>query len=169
ALVNTDYPVALKLGGLSEASIFFIYLASISIQGVIFYYYGKLTENSDKRTISRGVLLLRATSYVFMGLSLLFVKGPFFFIDNLLLYVIGAGIAYGIYYPTTYLIFFGTIRKSNKGATLGTYSAVVGAGTLFGALASGIISVSYGFSAAFMSAGALMLVCIYVFAILPRK
>ncbi|MDE1768217.1 MAG: MFS transporter [Candidatus Micrarchaeota archaeon] len=169
ALFNTEYPVALKLGGITASNIFLIYLAAISIQGVVFYYYGAITKNRNYEGKSIIALLGRGAMFVAVGLVFIFVTGFPFFAANMLLYIIGVGIAYGIYYPATYFLFFRTLHKGNRGSAIGTYSAVIGAGTLLGALASGTLSVTYGFANMFFMSGALMIACAALFKILPRR
>ena len=114
-------------------------------------------------------LLGRGLAYIFIGLFFLFLKGLALDAGNLVFFIIGSGVAYAVYYPTSYAILFKTLAGKSKGSTMGIYSAVVGVGTLAGALVSGVLSVSYGFGATFAIAGVFMLLGGYMFSSCRRS
>ncbi len=169
AIVNTEYPVSLKLNGISESAIFFLILIASGLQAVIFYYYDHFTSGKSNRVVSALSLVLRGSGYMMIGMSFIYLTGFTLYSANMLLYLLAAGIAYAIYYPTSYAIFFNTISGSRKGSALGLYSAIAGIGTLLGALASGGLIVEYGFGVTFIIAGALMLLTAYLFRVLPKR
>ncbi len=168
AIFNTEYPVGLNLGGVSGSLVFFLMLVSSAIQVVAFKYYDRFTKGFNNRFVSTMSLLGRGLAYIFIGLFFLFLKGLALYAGNLVFFIIGSGVAYAVYYPTSYAILFKTLAGKSKGSTMGIYSAVVGVGTLAGALVSGVLSVSYGFGATFAIAGVFMLLGGYMFKLLPK-
>ena len=171
SVFNTEYPVGLKLSGLSESSIFFVILFGMIVQTIVFYDYDYFAKRTAKRLISYSSLLLRGGSYFMIGALFLIFSGSVFSIGNLIFYCLASGVAYSIYYTVTYTIFFDSLSGENKGTTMGIYSGLAGVGTFLGALISGGIAVAYGFAPVFMFAGALMFLCAVLFRNLriPKK
>jgi hypothetical protein len=168
AIFNTEYPVGLNLGGVSGSLVFFLMLVSSAFQVVAFKYYDRFTKGLNSRFVSALSLLGRGSGYIIIGLFFVFFRGLALFGGNLVFYIISSGIAYAVYYPTSYAILFKTLAGKSKGSTMGIYSAVVGVGTLAGALFSGVLSVSYGFGATFVIAGGFMLLGGYMYKLLPK-
>lgn len=168
SIFNTEYPVGLKLSGMSEALIFFLSLLAMIVQVTIFYYYDKLTVNKNSKKIATLSLVGRGGAYAAMGLMFIFIRGLSFYVGNFIFYIFAIGVAYSIYYPTSYSILFKTLAGKKKGSSIGIYSAVIGLGTLSGALISGAMSVAFGFGITFVFAGGLMLLCGYMFRLLPK-
>ncbi len=169
AIFNTEYPVGLEYRGISESLVFFLMLISMAIQTIIFYYYDYFTKHHKNKVIAGLSLLGRGSGYIFVGLFFVFFRGIALYSGNLVFYIISSGIAYAVYYPTSYAMLFNTITGKGKGSTMGIYGAVIGLGTLLGALASGWLTVAYGFGLTFITAGALMLACSYMFRLLPKS
>lgn len=167
AIFNTEYPVGLKFGGVSESMVFFLMLISMVIQTLIFHYYDSFTKDLTNKVVSALSLFGRATGYIFVGIFFILFKGIALYAGNFIFYILASGVAYAVYYPTSYAMLFKTLAGKGKGSTMGIYSAVIGIGTLLGALVSGGLTVSYGFGFTFVVAGALMMVCSYMFRLLP--
>lgn len=169
AVFNTEYVVGLKLYGMSESIIFLLSLIGMVAQTTIFFYYGKLTKDHEEAAVAVSSLFGRGSSYLAMGvIFLFFTRGPIFYIGNFLFYMIAIGIAYALYYPTSYDMLFKTLDGRGKGSAMGLYGAIAGVGTLTGTFASGILSLDYGFGMTFIIAALLMYSCSYMFKILPK-
>lgn len=168
SVFNTEYPVGLKLSGLSESSIFFIILLGMAVQTAIFYDYDYFAKGSNKKLLSYSSLILRGSSYFMIGVVFLIFSGYTFLLGNLIFFCLASGVAYAIYYTATYTIFFDHVEGQHKGTTLGIYSALAGIGTFSGALISGGIAVAYGFPSMFIFASALMFLCAVLFRALHK-
>ncbi|MHB1830102.1 MAG: MFS transporter [Candidatus Micrarchaeaceae archaeon] len=159
SIFNTEYPVGLRLGGLTESAIFFIVFSTMVIQTLTFYYYDNFTRNLNIKAASWLALLLRGSSYVLIGVVFVGLKGFDFFTGNFLFYIMASGVAYAIYYPTSYAILFKTLGSKGRGSAIGIYSSLIGIGTFTGSLVSGGLAVTYGFGLTFVVGGVLMLAC----------
>ena len=167
AIFNTEYAVSLNFGGFSESLIFFLMLISMVVQTSIFYYYDRFTKSINNMVVSSISLLGRGSGYIFVGLFFVFFRGIAFIAGNFIFYILASGIAYAIYYPTSYAMLFKTLAGKRKGSTMGVYSAVIGVGTLAGALVSGGLAVAYGFGMTFIIAGGMTMLASYMFRFLP--
>lgn len=159
SVFNTEYPVGLKIGGLTESAIFFVVLSAMVIQTLTFYYYDKFTKNLNLKAASWLALLLRGFSYVVIGIAFVSLRGFDFFTGNFLFYIMASGVAYAIYYPTSYAILFKTLGSKGRGSAIGIYSSLIGIGSFTGSLVSGWLAVAYGFGPTFVVGGALTLAC----------
>ncbi len=167
-IFNTEFPVGLKLGNMSESLIFFIILISTVVQTAVFHYYDSFARGHNTRVVSGLSLIGRGSGYLLVGLFFILFRGLAFYIGIPIFYVLAAGVAYAVYYTTSYSMLFRTLSGKGKGSTMGIYSAVIGVGSLSGALLSGGLVVEYGFGVTFIMAAALMFLCSYMFRILPR-
>jgi MFS family permease len=123
------------------------------IQTLAFNYLGaRIQERGIRRTAVQG-LLLRALSYGCFAIVVFYLVGLPYLVSALILYPLGAGIAYAYYYAASNVMVFNTLGKSNQGAALGVYSAVVGMATMIGSFISGLISFYVGYYATFIAAG----------------
>lgn len=168
-IFNTEYSAALNLEGLNESVVFFVIFIAMVVQAVMLHYYSKFTINSDKKAVSSASLVMRGAGYAIVGISFLFMKGTLFLVFNILFYTLASGIAYSLYYPTAYGIFFETLSQNNRGRTIGIYTAIVGLGTLAGAYVSGAASVALGFGYTFVLAALFMIIGGIMFSALPTR
>ncbi len=168
ALFNTEYPVGLKYVSSSNSFVFFVILFSMVLQTGMFYFYDTFTKEKNKNAVSAVFIELRGAAYVIIGIVFTLFAGIYFDAFNIIFYALASGIAYAIYYPTSYSIFFNMIGGTNKGSAIGIYTAVIGLGSLLGAISSGIIAIKYSFGITFIAAGLLLLGCGYAFRSLPK-
>ncbi|MDE1768680.1 MAG: hypothetical protein KGH62_04915, partial [Candidatus Micrarchaeota archaeon] len=168
SIFSTAYPVSLRMYGLSQSYIFFVILMGMIVQTLVFHYYNYFAKGSSRRFIAYGSLLLRGASYLMIGTMFLPVFGVIFNLGNLLFYCLASGVAYAIYYTISYAIFFDTITGKTRGSTVGIYGSLAGVGTFGGALLSGALVVTHGYMITFAIAGLLMILCAFLFRVLPR-
>jgi MFS family permease len=153
---NTAYVPALSAFSLPKGEIFAVILSGIVVQTIAFQYVGRYIVGRSLAMVSTGGLVLRTISYLLSGFFALVLAQPLFVVPALVLYPLGSGIAFAVYYTASNTMIFNSI-KSKPGSALGVYSAIVGTATFVGSILSGFISIYVGFSATF-TVGALLLI-----------
>jgi predicted MFS family arabinose efflux permease len=155
-LFNTSFVPALSSFSVSEEEIFAVSLAGMLVQTVAFQYAGRYVGKRPLPVASFQGLVLRGGAYVALGALALLVTSPAYFLAAIFLYPIASGIAFALYYTASNTMVFNTVQSRSPGSALGVYSAVVGMATLAGSLASGFVSVYFGFDETFAAAGILL-------------
>ena len=122
------------------------------IQTLAFNYLGARIQDRGIRQVAVQGLLLRALSYAGFSVAVFYLIGIPYLVCALILYPLGAGIAYAYYYAASNVMVFNTLGRSNQGAALGVYSAVVGLATMIGSFISGLISFFVGYYATYFAA-----------------
>jgi len=151
-LFNTSLVPSLYAAKLSKSEVFAVSLVATAVQAISFNHLGKrIRETGVRRTAVQG-LLVRALTYAAFGVAVLYFAGLQYLGLALILYPIGAGLAYAYYYGASNVMVFNTLGRSNQGSSLGVYSAVVGMATTVGSFVSGLISFFVGYYATFMAA-----------------
>ena len=168
-LFNTSFVPAMSTFSLTEVGVFAVILAGGVAQVLAFQGAGRYVSRQSLVTTSAQGLLLRGWCYIVIGAAALLLTGPLFIVPALVMYPIGAGIAFAVYYTSSNTMMFNTIQRKNPGAALGVYSAVVGMATTAGSLASGFISVYLGFYTTFVLAGVLLFAAVWIVARLPKS
>ena len=168
-LFNTSFVPAMSSFSLTEVEIFSVILVGGVAQVLAFQMAGRYVGNQSLVTTSAQGLLLRGWSYLVIGAAALLLAGPLFIVPALVMYPIGAGLAFAIYYTSSNTIMFNTVQRKSPGAALGVYSAVVGLATTAGSLVSGFISVYSGFYTTFVLAGVLLFAAVWIVAHLPKS
>jgi MFS family permease len=142
---------------MSKSEVFGVILVGVVIQTLSFRYIGRVMENRSLAGVSAAALLLRALSYIGVGIFALFLAQPLFVIPVLIFYPLGAGVAFAAYYTASNTMIFNSIKKDNPGSSLGVYSAIVGFATLVGSTIPVFASVYLGFHVIFISSGLLLI------------
>jgi MFS family permease len=151
-LFNTSLIPSLYEAKISNSQVFLVSLVGMVIQTLAFNYLGtRIRERGIRHTAVQG-LLLRAVSYAGFAIAVFYVVGIPYLALALILYPLGAGIAYAYYYAASNVMVFNTLGRSNQGAALGVYSAVVGMTTMVGSFLSGLISFYVGYYATYFAA-----------------
>jgi len=166
---NTSFVPALSAFSLSAGEVFSVILVGMLIQTLTFQYSGRYVEGRSLVSSSLQSLVLRGSSYVLTGVFALLLGGPLFVVPALVLYALGAGVAYAVYYTSSNTMMFNTVQARSPGSALGVYSAVVGFATLAGSIASGFMSVLLGFHVTFISAGAVLFAAAVLMTRLPSR
>jgi MFS family permease len=151
---NTSLIPSLYTAKVSNSEVFLVSLVGMIIQTIAFNSLGHHLQNRGLRETAVQGLVLRAISYVAIGVAAFFLTGFGYLGANLIFYPLGAGIAYAAYYAASNVMVFNTLGSANQGSTLGVYSALVGFATMLGSFISGFISFYLGFHVAFIFAGA---------------
>ncbi len=160
-LFNTVYPAGLEQNGLSESTIFMVIFIGMIVQTITFYYLGSKLHTISTSKGLHSALFLRGGSYFMIGIIFILMKTIIFY-SNIIFYALAAGVGFSIYYTVSSVMVFQTIGESDRGKSLGAYSAIIGIGTLIGALLSGYISYYIGYWFTFILAG-LTVLCSYLF------
>lgn len=151
-LFNTSLVPSLSSAGISNSQVFLVSLAGIVIQTLAFNYLGTRIQHRDIRHTAVQGLLLRALSYGSFAIAVFYLIGVPYLAAALIFYPLGAGIAYAYYYEASNVMVFNTLGRSNQGAALGVYSAIVGTSTMIGSFISGLISFYVGYYATYIAA-----------------
>ena len=168
-LFNTSFAPAMRSFGIPEGEIFAVMLAGMAVQTLAFQVAGRYVEQRSLTMSSVQGLLVRGVCYGGLGAAAVFLPSLLFLGPALVLYPLGAGIAFSVYYTASNTMMFGTVQGKNPGASLGVYSAVVGLAGTVGSLASGFISVYSGFYVTFTAASVLLYLAVFVVSRLPRE
>ena len=151
-LFNTSLVPSLNSASISNSQVFLVTLVGSIIQTLAFNYLGRrIQERGIRHTAVQG-LVLRAASYAGFAIAVFYLVGIPYLVLALILYPLGSGIAYAYYYAASNVMVFNTLGRSNQGAALGVYSAVVGLTTMIGSFISGLISFYVGYHATFIAA-----------------
>jgi MFS family permease len=148
---NTSLVPSLYASRISKGQVFSVLLAGMVLQTLAFNYLApRLQKSGIRHTAVRG-LTLRAACYGGFAIAAFYLVGIPYLALALVLYSLAAGIAYAYYYAASNVMVFNTLGRSNQGAALGVYSAVVGTTTMVGSFISGLISFYVGYYATFLA------------------
>ncbi|HUI86133.1 MAG TPA: MFS transporter [Nitrososphaerales archaeon] len=160
-IFNTSFVPAMSSFAMSSGAIFGVILSGIVVQTLAFQYFGRYLGKRSLSGVTAVGLIIRAFSYLGCGLFALVLAQPLFALPALILYPLGSGIAFAMYYTASNTMVFNSV-KGNPGSTLGVYSAIVGSATFVGSILSGFISIYLGFYATFSLGGVLLILAIWV-------
>jgi len=149
---NTSLVPSLSSAGIANSQVFLVFLVGMTVQTVAFNYLGRRIQDRGIRHTAVQGLILRALSYGGFAIAAFSLIGVPYLALALVFYPLGAGIAYAYYYAASNVMVFNTLGRSNQGAALGVYSAVVGLTTMIGSFISGFISFYVGYYATFIAA-----------------
>jgi MFS family permease len=166
-IFNTSLVPSLYSAKISKSQIFLVFLSGMAVQTVAFRYVGPYIEKKSPKRSAVAGLLLRSMSYAFIGLSAYLLTGLLYLGSALVLYPLAAGVAYAAYYAASNVMVFQTLGRTNQGAVLGVYSALVGLATMLGSLISGFVSFYFGYSVTFISSSLCMVGAATLTSLLP--
>ena len=149
---NTSLVPSLNSARISNSGVFLVSLAGMTVQTLAFNYVGTRIQAKGIRHTAVQGLVVRVLSYAGFAIGVFYLIGIPYLALALILYPIGAGIAYAYYYAASNVMVFNTLGRSNQGAALGVYSAVVGLTTMIGSFISGLISFYVGYYATYVAA-----------------
>jgi len=149
---NTSIVPSLNSAHITNSQVFLVFLVGMTVQTFAFNYLGRRIQARGIRHTAVQGLMLRALSYGGFAIAVFYLVGIRYLVSALILYALGAGIAYAYYYAASNVMVFNTLGRSNQGAALGVYSAVVGLTTMIGSFISGFISFYVGYYATFIAA-----------------
>jgi len=149
---NTSLVPSLNSAGITNSQVFLVFLVGMIVQTVAFNYLGRRIQDRGIRHTAVQGLILRTLSYGGFAIAAFSLIGVPYLALALVFYPLGAGIAYAYYYAASNVMVFNTLGRSNQGAALGVYSAVVGLTTMIGSFISGFISFYVGYYATFIAA-----------------
>ena len=168
-IFNTSLVPSLQANNVSSFLIFLVTTVAMMVQIISFRYAGPYTERKSPVKAVVGGLVLRSLGYGLLGVALYAISGILFLAPVLILYPLAAGFAYSVYYTASNTMVFNTLRGGRQGASLGVYSALVGAATLLGSLVSGFISFFIGFSVTFIIAAVFLAVSAWLASLLEQS
>lgn len=168
-LFNTSFVPAMQNAYVNAQEVFAVILSGMVVQMLAFQVAGRFISERPLVVTSVQGLLLRGWSYVAIGASALFLRGPTFVAANLIFYPLASGIAFALYYTSSNTMVFNTVQGKHAGAALGVYSAVVGIAAMSGSFLSGFISIYVGFYTTFIAAGVLLFMGVLIVSRLPKS
>jgi MFS family permease len=149
---NTSLVPSLSSAGVTDSQVFLVFVVGMIVQTLAFNYLGRRIQDRGIRHTAVQGLVLRSLSYGGFAIAVFYFVGAPYLLSALILYPLGAGVAYAYYYAASNVMVFNTLGRSNQGAALGVYSAVVGLTTMIGSFISGFISFYIGYYATFIAA-----------------
>jgi MFS family permease len=147
---------------LSDSTVFTLYLIQTSTMAAIFFVAPKIIARlgEEKATIIAylprilGVLIAAFLISIFSGYTLLG-----FAILSMCLMVVG----FSIFTTANSVLFFKAIPKGFEGTYLGVNSSMVGMGVFGGALTAGFVTISSGYTAAFVASSIILVSSVVLF------
>ena len=152
-LFNTSYPAGLKEFGMQNFTIFGIVLAGYILQTVVFGMSGKIVESREKTGTAAESLAMRSAAYFLIAILFVAFGRTTSAVLNAIIYSIGAGLAYAVFYTVSNVMLFEAIGNAKRGMKIGIYSSMIGLGAILGALMSGYASFYVGYWFTFFLAG----------------
>lgn len=128
-LFNSSFVTSLYQPGITKSQVFLVNLLAFAVQTMTFQFAGPYIEKKTLKRTSIVSLILRSFCYSAIGVASYLVSGVWYLGASLILYPIGAGIAYAVYYTASNTMVFNTLGPRGQGSTLGVYSALVGIAT----------------------------------------
>ncbi len=154
-LFNTSYPVGLKEFGLQNFAVFGVILAGFMLQTLVFGMSGKMVESRERTGTAAESLTMRAGAYFLIAILFVAFGRTTNAMLNAIVYAIGAGLAYAVFYTVSNVMLFEAIGDTKRGTKIGIYSSMMGIGSILGALLSGYTSFYLGYWFTFALAGAI--------------
>lgn len=161
-LFNASFVPALSFHGLSQQEIFAVTLAGMAVQTLSFQYAGKYIASRSLSLSAIQGLVLRGSSYAFIGISSMVLANSLFIIPTSIFYPLAAGVGFAIYYTASNVMIFNSLQHKNPGSNLGVYSAIVGIANTAGSILSGFLSAYVGFEVTFLLAALLLGLSAYI-------
>ena len=162
-IFNTVYPASLYVKGLDKSEALAVITIGMVFQIIGFRLAEKAISKRDEKEIAYKSLLLRAFSYISLGVGALLFYGLGILVLGLIFYPLAAGIAFSMYYSASNTLIFKIVGERSQGKNLGVYSTVVGIALFTGSLISGYITHYLGYGIDFITAGILLLISSFIF------
>ena len=162
-IFNTVYPASLYVKGLSKAEALLVITIGMVFQILGFRLAEKILMNRDEKDIAHKSLLLRAFSYIILGIGALIFYGLGILVFGLIFYPLAAGIAFSMFYSASNTLIFKIVGERSQGKNLGIYSTIVGIALFVGSLLSGYITHYLGYGIDFIIAGILLVISSWIF------
>jgi len=157
-LFNTSIVPSLQAKQISDMLILLAVALAMICQMMSFRYAGPYCERNPLIKVATRALVLRSICYGVIGASAYLLYGTLYLIPVLIFLPLGAGLAYSLYYTSSYVIIFNTLEDRHQGSSLGVFSALVGIAIMLGSLISGFMSFHLGFHVTFAFASIFLIV-----------
>lgn len=143
-------------GRMNVSEVFIIYLASSATAALTYSPAGRWIDRFGNRRLQSVAIGVRIFLFPFFALVPLAVKSHVGILVVFLLMHVVAGLCWGIISIAGNVTVCEFSSPENRGFALGTYSAVIGIGSIVGGMVSGIVANYCGFLAAFVISGVLI-------------
>ena len=162
-IFGTSYVPALKQNYISDNEIFLITLSNSVTQTVAFLYIHRkrFFERYMVVDSTEWVLAIRAAIFLTTTIIIALFRGGSLMAINLIVFSAIGG-SWAFYNTAVSSLVFRTLDSQRQGEILGIYSSIGGLFSFTGALASGYLSYTLGYSVTFLAAGTLMVVSLYL-------
>jgi hypothetical protein len=168
SMLNTEYSASLAVHGLSKSPIFTIMLAGMVLQTVMFYYSKRIIGSEVSGRMGAAAVALRGIAYTMIGTSFL-ASGLAFFSYNIITYTIAIGIAYPLYFTSSYMLLLNSLGDERKGGMIGLYSGIGWIGYFLGAAVAAGAVTQYGFMRYYMISSIPLFAAMYIFLVMVRS
>ncbi len=154
------FPLYLVEIGVSNSTIFLLFLANALFSTLLFAPAGRLADKVGFRPLQLGAIGGR--SFMFAILVLPVLPG----MPAALVFLLLAGATWAVLQTTGATALLRSMSIGEPGELVGLYSASMGVGSLLGALLGGVLAGVYGFTVLFVVAGLLVAVALVLMATL---
>jgi len=162
-IFGTSYIPALKQRHISDNEIFLITLANTVTQTIVFFYIHnkRFFERHTVVDTTKWILAIRAVVFFATTAIMALFQGNMLMVTNLILFPVIGG-SWAFYNTAVSSLVFRTLDSHRHGEILGIYSSLGGLFSFAGALSSGYLSYTLGYSVTFSAAGVLMILSLYL-------
>lgn len=158
------FPVfLLKEGNMSVIEVFLIYLASSLTSALTYSPAGRWVDRFGNRELQFAAIGARVFLFPAFALIPIVTNSHFFLLLSFLLMHIILGFCWGIISIAGNATVYEFSHAETRGFALGVYSAVIGVGSIIGALFAGLIASYFGFLVTFLFSGLLISIGLLVF------
>lgn len=154
------FPLYLKEIGVSNSTIFLLFLANAILATLVYQPVGRLADRVGFRPLQLGAIGGR--SFMFVILVVPFLPG----ITAALVFLLLAGATWAVLQTTGATALLRSMSIRQPGELVGLYSASMGVGSLLGALLGGVLAGVFGFTVLFAVAAVLVAVALVMMATL---
>ncbi len=163
-LFNTSIVPALYQKKVLEQYVFVVMLAGMVVQTIAYRFAGRYCERRGLKFSAIEGLAFRSSFYALIAVAVYFLVGFPLFISSLIFYPMAAGIGFALFYTASNIMVFDSIGATQRGSSLGVYSALVGIAGTLGSLSSGYLSFYLGYHVTFLAAAILLVISILLIA-----
>ncbi len=162
-LFFTPYTPFLKGQEVEDSGVFTIWSVLFILEALVFLITGRACGRYGERRVAISSLLVRVVGFS-SGIAtvVLMLRSSTLMIASMLVTAV-TGTAYALYTTSSSILLFRSLPAGKQGELLGLYSALTGIAAFVGAIASGYLSLRFGYGVTFSMATVLAIGCLVAF------
>ena len=162
-LFFTPYTPFLKDQEVPDSGVFTIWSVLYILEAAVFSITGRACSRYGERRVAISSLLVRLMGFsAGVAAVVLMLRGSALMIASVLVTAV-TGTAYALYNTSSSILLFRGLPAGKQGELLGLYSALTGIAAFAGAIASGYLSLQFGYAVTFTMATVLVIGCLVAF------